>query len=105
MFGIGREFTRGDRIIYIATYFWTLTWTAIFIIGTVYNLSHAVEDATWARFWRIYVYIQVAMSIFVIVWFTIGGVRDVRSMLHSLRTLQRDPNDDGDTRTESRLKA
>ena len=48
-----------------------------------------------AGFWRRYFYIQVAYTIFVIVWFTIGGLRDVGAMFRKLRIMRRDEADDG----------
>ncbi len=95
MLGMGREFTRGDRIIYIATYAHTGIWILIFIVGTIYNLHHDVPDEAWANFWRIYFFIQVAFSIFVLLWFSIGGFRDIAMMLKRLRVMQRDEADDG----------
>jgi SSS family solute:Na+ symporter len=93
--GMGREFTRGDRAIYVATYVHIGVWFVIFVIGTIYNLAHGVDDAVWATFWRRYFYIQVAYTIFVIVWFTIGGFRDISAMLRKLRVMRRDEADDG----------
>jgi len=95
MLGMGKEFTRGDRIIYIATYAHTGIWILIFIVGTIYNLHHDVPDEAWANFWRIYFFIQVAFSIFVLLWFSIGGFRDIGAMLKRLRVMQRDEADDG----------
>ncbi|MCK4408634.1 MAG: sodium:solute symporter, partial [Candidatus Eisenbacteria sp.] len=93
--GMGREFTRGDRIIFIASYAQTGFWILVFIVGTIYNLHHDVPDEAWARFWKLYFFIQVAVSIFVIVWFSIGGFRDVAAMLGRLKVMQRDAEDDG----------
>jgi SSS family solute:Na+ symporter len=95
MLGMGREFTRGDRVIYIASYAWTAIWLIVFFVGTWYNLSHQVDDAVWARFWKFYFYIQLAVSVFVIVWFSIGGFNDIRAMLGRLREMPRDVTDDG----------
>ncbi len=95
MLGMGREFTRGDRIIYIATYAHTGIWILIFIIGTIYNMNNDVPDEAWANFWRIYFFIQVVFSIFVLIWFSIGGFRDIGAMLKRLRVMQRDEADDG----------
>ncbi|MCP3978241.1 MAG: sodium:solute symporter [bacterium] len=101
LLGMGREFTRGDRAIYFAAYAWTLTWTAIFVVGTIYNLTHAVNDLAWARFWRVFVYINLAMSVLVVFWFGICGFRDVRAMLRRLATQQRDTTDDGSVASEN----
>ena len=95
MLGMGKEFTRGDRAIYIATYVHTGIWFAIFVVGTIYNLTNQVADAAWARFWRIYFYIQVAFSVFVVMWFSAGGIRDIALMFRRLRVLKRDASDDG----------
>jgi len=95
IFGMGREFTRGDKAIFVFAYCWTFTWAAIFVGGTIYNLTHEVADAFWIQFWKVYMWIQVAMALVVIVWFSIGGVRDVSSMLRQLRTMRRDADDDG----------
>ncbi len=95
LLGMGREFTRGDRIIFIASYAQTGFWILVFIVGTIYNLHHDVPDEAWARFWKLYFFIQVAVSIFVIVWFSIGGFRDMAAMLGRLRVMRRDADDDG----------
>ncbi len=207
--GMGREFSRGDRVIFIVTYAWTVLSTLVFVMGTIYNLSHeqaepggvplpaAVEsevaelsgwvdegrfveaetrlsdllavvppegetrvrrqlglcylgqkrfdDASealeavvartpawgqawselskaaygagdiersqyaaemgrihldrmsrlWSRYWYVYVVIQVALSSLVVLWFSLGGVRDIRRMLSRLDRLRRDVTDDG----------
>ncbi len=93
--GMGKEFTRVDKTIYIATYAQTAIWFTIFVAGTIYNLRHQVDDVAWASFWQKYFYVQVVMSIFVIVWFTIGGFRDIARMFRRLSEMKRDTHDDG----------
>ncbi|UCH83322.1 MAG: sodium:solute symporter [Candidatus Latescibacterota bacterium] len=104
MLAIGKEFTKTDKIIYFASYVWTFSWTVVFAIGTVYNLHHDVADDRWADFWRIYVYIQIALSLFVTVWFLIGGANDVKNMLRALRTMSRNVMDDGTVRAKNTNK-
>lgn len=215
MLGMGREFTRGDRVIYIASYCWTGLCTLVFIVGTIYNLTHrdpaddfsdvpatvgvvliearelmddgeweeaavrleamlaehpdanhaklehhlglcylrqedfarsldhlkgavaldsghrrawanlseaayetgeialAQEAAErgadlldsiskgWARYWKVYVIIHLLLSCFVIVWFTSGGIRDIRGMLGRLDSMRRDEADDGLVRKDT----
>ena len=95
LLGMGREFTKADRVIYIATYVHIGVWFLIFVFGTIHNLRNEVPDEAWVRFWHTYFYIQVAYSVFVIVWFTVGGFRDIRAMLKKLRAMKRDESDDG----------
>jgi len=93
--GMGKEFTRGDKIIYILNYVWTGAWLLIFIVGTIYNLTHDVSDASWLQFWRLYLVVHIAVSVIVIVWFLIGGFRDINAMHARLKTADRDARDDG----------
>jgi SSS family solute:Na+ symporter len=93
--GMGKEFTRGDKAIYILSYAWTGAWLLVFAVGTIYNLSHDVSDAAWAQFWRIYLAIHIFVSTFIIVWFLIGGVRDLSRMNRRLETAERNSADDG----------
>ncbi len=95
MLGMGKEFTRGDKIIYIGAYAWTFAWTVVFIIGTWFNLTSGVSDAAWMGFWRAFIMINIVVSGLVIIWFAIGGTRDLKDMLRRLSTMTRDHGDDG----------
>jgi solute:Na+ symporter, SSS family len=93
--GMGKEFTKFDKFIYIINYIWTFGWTIVFIIGTIYNLSHEVSDSGWMQFWKIYLIIHITLAVFSIIWFTIGGMIDLKVMIKKLRTAIRDEKDDG----------
>jgi SSS family solute:Na+ symporter len=93
--GMGREFTRGDRLLYLATYAWVGAWTLVFVVGTVINLARDVDDTVWAGFWQGYVYLMVVVSSVVVLWFAIGGFIDIRAMLGRLAVMRRDDSDDG----------
>jgi len=95
IFGMGKEFTKTDKLIYIINYVWTGMWTLVFIIGTAYNLSNPVSDSSWMVYWKYYIYINIAVSAVIIVWFTIGGFSDLRDMIKSLQSENRDHGDDG----------
>tara|TARA_B100000767_G_C19749345_1_gene530012 strand:+ start:8 stop:2095 length:2088 start_codon:yes stop_codon:yes gene_type:complete len=95
IFGMGREFTKTDKLIYIISYVTNIFWFIIFIIGTFYNLYNPVSDAPWMVFWKYFVIINLVYSFFVIIWFTIGGFMDLKKMIHSLKSDERDDGDDG----------
>ena len=95
IFMMGKEFTKTDKMIYILNYVWTGMWTFVFIIGTVYNLSNEVSDGAWMAFWKNYIYIQVIFALITIVWFSIGGFKDLKVMMSKLKTDYRDHGDDG----------
>ncbi len=91
----GPEWTRGDKFIYFASMAWTLGWFTIFIVGTCWQLFYGTSDEGWKRFWLVNVGIGMTLAIVVTVWFLIGGLRDLREMFHSLRTMRRDDSDMG----------
>ena len=99
--GVGRGFSRRDRALYVLTWTWTGLWTLTFVIGTVIGLTQDIGKDPWLTYWEVYIWIQIAMSAVVIVWFTIGGIRDVRYMTRTLATMERDPTDDGMVRREN----
>jgi len=95
MLGMGKEFTKGDKIIYLAAYSWTFIWVVAFIVGTLVNLTGEVQDSTWMEFWKMFILINLFVSFLVIIWFTIGGIKDFKEMLVRLKTRIRDHKDDG----------
>jgi solute:Na+ symporter, SSS family len=104
MLYMGKEFTRGDRIIYIASYLNTFLWFAVFVIGTVLNLTRHVSDADWMKFWSVYLAVNIGLAAVIVVWFTIGGIRNLREMLSELKTRIVDHEDDGRVRHEEFVK-
>jgi hypothetical protein len=46
-------------------------------------------------FWKAYTSIYLAASVVVILWFSAGGLRDLRRMIAALKTMTRDHGDDG----------
>lgn len=102
MLGMGKEFTKGDKIIYLTAYTWTFIWIVVFIIGTIFNLSGDVPDSSWMAFWKTFIVINLAASFIIIIWFALGGIKDFREMLHRLKTTVRDHKDDGTVRHEIR---
>ena len=93
--GMGPEFSRMDRVIYVATYAWILLWFVAFVVGTLLNLGRDVGDAPWATFWHVFLISQLAAGIVVLLWFGAGGLRDLRRMIRALRGLERDDLDNG----------
>lgn len=102
--GINHEFTRMDRVIYIGSVLWVFLWGGIFFVITGYHywLKHVYgTDLTiqwWLGFWKIIVWMSIILGTLTTTWFLIGGLRDMRAMMHLLRTRVRDHTDDGTVR-------
>ena len=93
--GMGKEFTPFDKVIYVATYAWTASWVVVFVVGTALNLTREVSTEAWLAFWRTYTMIFLAASIVVIVWFSIGGLINLKDMIATLKVMTRDHADTG----------
>ena len=95
IFGIGKEFTMEDKIIYLVSFVWNIFFTLVFVFGTIYNLYNDVSDESWMIYWKYQVYINVVFSFIIIIWFTIGGFIDIKKMFISLDSDKRDHGDSG----------
>ena len=95
IFGIGKEFTIEDKIIYLVSFVWNIFFTLVFVFGTIYNLYNDVSDDLWMMYWKYQVYINIVFSFIIIIWFTIGGFIDIKKMFISLDSDKRDHGDSG----------
>jgi solute:Na+ symporter, SSS family len=93
--GVTKEFTKSDKAIYYTAYGWTFLWIIVFIVGTIINITTNVSDMAWLLFWKYYILINIAASIFIVTWFIIGGSKDLKIMFKRLRTMTRDDTDNG----------
>jgi SSS family solute:Na+ symporter len=93
--GVGNEFTRGDKAIYMFRLCWTMFWFTIVAVGTVYGMNHQISLQSWGRWWGVFIGAWVAVGVFSTIWFLIGGVRDIIILFRILHSAQRDDSDDG----------
>lgn len=100
--GIDEQFTRGDKILSWSVFIYTLLMFGIFAGVVLLNLilrmktGHTWSGQAWATyfFWMQLV-LPMAIGAVTSVWFTIGGTRDLLRLFKSLKTLQRNEQDDG----------
>ncbi|MBC2595910.1 sodium:solute symporter family protein [Ruficoccus amylovorans] len=95
MLNFNREYTRGDRAIYYLQITWTMGWLAVFLVGTLWGLITDLSNEAWLKFWKINVYMYAAVASITVVWFVLGGCRDIVVMVRKLKTAPRDDEDDG----------
>lgn len=101
LIGINSDFSLRDKIIYILMTLWTVMWIVIFLAVTAYHLIFKTTDKFWLGFWKFYIYVFFVLGTIVTIWFTIGGIRDIRRMYARLKTVIRDHTDNGIVREES----
>lgn len=93
--GMGPEFSRLDKVIYIGTMCWVLGWWMVFLVGTLINLVYDIPDSTWIGFWRFNLWVSLGLGILTTVWFLTGGFFDIRQMFTDLKDPTRNAADDG----------
>ncbi|HPZ99994.1 MAG TPA: hypothetical protein PLT93_17830 [Phycisphaerae bacterium] len=67
----------------------------IFVIGLVWHKTWGTTAQGWAAFWYYLVWLAMIMGSIILVWFAVGGIRDMIDMFARLRTMTRDETDDG----------
>jgi SSS family solute:Na+ symporter len=95
IFGITPMFNQRDRLTAYLIVGWFLAWLGVFAAGMIYGWIADPGPLAWAKFWRVYLYISFGVLVGTTVWLGIGGLRDLRNLLGSLRSTERDFNDDG----------
>ncbi len=93
--GINKDFTFTDKIWACGLLVWNLGWFATFFIMTAINYAFGTSDAWWASFWKFYIYLLFIIGVPATIWFSIGGVRDIRELFRTLDHMVRDHTDDG----------
>ena len=93
--GFTREFTGTDKWVTWITISWPLVWTVIFVVVTLWCLASPFSDQAWLRYWHGWTWFILFCGAAILVWFTIGGFRDLFRMFRRLKTYQADETDDG----------
>jgi hypothetical protein len=98
--GITKEFSVGDKVLAYALVIWNFGWLTAFFIITALNLVVKFSDAWWSGFWKLNLWLNFCIGIPATIWFTVGGISDIKGLFHILKHTQRDQTDDGRVQRE-----
>lgn len=96
--GIDEDFTPGDRLLSYLVFGWTMTLFVIWLAVTLLNLFPVTRwsNEAWAKyFWIMGILFPLLVGVITSVWFTWGGVRDLRLLFRRLAVAKRNERDDG----------
>jgi SSS family solute:Na+ symporter len=94
--GLDDQFSKGDKWIAVGLFWWNMVWFIIFAIGSLWNIFAPWPVSSWSMFWHIAaIGLPVFISVVTAVWFTWGGVRDIKRLFQLLRIHRADERDDG----------
>jgi SSS family solute:Na+ symporter len=98
--GFDRQYRGWDRFVALITLAWPLAFTALFLAATPWLLwrrasGDPVTEESWSAWWHGWTWFILAASTVVMVWFSIGGIRDYVRLRRDLRSYRADESDDG----------
>ena len=86
LIGVDKDFSRGDKWIAVSLFVWMLFWLTVFLVGTIWNLVAPWPVAVWSTYWHVTaIGIPLVITIVTSVWFTWGGLRDMRRLFQRLK--------------------
>lgn len=97
--GVTADFSRGDKLIYGFTVVKSLGLFALWLGMTIaaFTIGISLDGWTTYHYWVNTVFF-IVLTLGVMIWLTIGGMRDVIRLFRDLRNAKRDFSDDGTVR-------
>jgi len=95
--GVSKDFSKGDKAVYYTMFLWNFLWILVFAIGTTYCTINkdTISTDQWKNWWAIHLGLLLLQVVICVVWFTVGGFKDIKSLYRILKTKEVDENDDG----------
>ena len=94
--GFDGNFTRGDKIIAGSILGWTLFWFIVFVIGSIWNLIWPWPTSAWVSYYHVVGFgLPIFFAVATGIWFTWGGVKDLRDLFRRLTSGKVNSLDDG----------
>lgn len=98
LIGITSEYTRGDKILAWSVFIWSLIYGfgLSFIVPVVWNCFYKWPKEWWATyFWITSIFMACLVGVVSTVWFTIGGIVDLRRLFRDLKNKKDNDLDNG----------
>jgi solute:Na+ symporter, SSS family len=98
LLGITPEFTTADKAISLSLFGYRIAWFIVFAIITIWNIPESWRwpEARWMSFWHVTaIWLPFVIAIVMVVWFTWGGLKDIKELFARLKVVDRDALDDG----------
>ena len=90
------DFTRSDRIVSAGIFWWSIVMLGLTLGISLWNWHAPLTTRFWSNYWLVTaISIPFAIALVTLVWFTIGGLVDMRQFFRDLKNVRRDVTDDG----------
>jgi SSS family solute:Na+ symporter len=94
-FGWDDEFTRGDKILSVALFGYSMFFFLGFVVITIWNLVTPWPERWWWNWQCVSLYLGIVLAAPTTIWFTWGGTRDLLRLFRRLKSVARDEHDNG----------
>ncbi len=96
LIGMDEHFTFGDKLLAGGLFGWSMFWFTVFVVGTIWNLISPWPITVWANYWLVGgICIPVFFAALNSIWFSWGGIRDMRLFFRRLKEERVDAMDNG----------
>ncbi len=96
LIGIDKNFTVKDKWVAGTLLGWTATWFVLFLVITAWNLASPWSMERWTSYWHIVgIGLPIFLAVMTGIWFTWGGVVDLRNLFRLLGRERVNSLDDG----------
>jgi SSS family solute:Na+ symporter len=96
LLGFDNCFTRADKWVAGILFGWGVFWFAVVALGALWNFIAPWPTSVWITYWHITgIGVPICISFITAIWFTWGGVRDIRSLFRHLQEERVCHSDDG----------
>ncbi len=96
LIGIDKNFSRSDKWIACGLFFYSLFFFVLFGIVTAWNLISPWPLAWWSLYWHINgIGLPIFLAVVTAIWFTWGGLRDMRLLFTRLKNEKINALDNG----------
>lgn len=95
LLGYDPAFTRGDKVLSGAVFGWNILLFAVFLVITGWNLLSVWPDRWWWNYNVVNIVVSLGIATVTVVWFSLGGIRDLILLFRRLEKSRNNPLDDG----------
>jgi SSS family solute:Na+ symporter len=79
---------------------WQFGWFGWFLVVTAIHFMFGTSQEWWEKYWHFNILLSFVMGVPATIWFTVGGIYDIRALFKTIEEVVRDPTDDGRVRHE-----
>ena len=96
LIGFDEDFTLGDKWTTGSLFAWSMWWFTVLIVGTIWNWIAPWPIEWWSAYWQVVgIGLPILLAVVTGVWFTWGGVLDIRDLFQALSREKVNELDDG----------